>query len=94
MFQCAFKNWEKILLQVLIIAEFFDLLDGSWCFFGLLSFFLLNSRDFSHTMALKSLHLLDEIINILEIVKKTHFHHKTTLVCHFFIETAVDMSIA
>ena len=45
-------------------------------------------------MALQSLHLLDEIINILEIVKQTHFHHKATLVRDFFIETTVDMCIA
>lgn len=45
-------------------------------------------------MSLQGLHLLDEVIDILEIVKQTHFDHKTTLVCDFLVETAVDMGIA
>lgn len=45
-------------------------------------------------MSLQSFHLLDEVINILEIVKEANFDHKTTLVCDFLVETAVDMSIA
>lgn len=91
--QCSFKDWQKVLLQVLVISQFFSLLNNSWCFFRLLTFLLLDPCDLSNTMPLQWLHLLDEVINILEIVKQMDFDHKTTFVCDFLVETAVDMSI-